>query len=130
MIIRSFEIKKLLFGDKLTSQITPESAFMRRKFITKSMASLGLIGVPFSKNVFGSVGNNNTDYHGELDYTRTTQVKQLEEVTSYKDVSTYNNFYEFGTGKGDPSKLAPSMLRVSPWTVKIEGLVKRKRVFG
>ena len=54
MIIRSFESKKLLFGDKLTSQITPESAFMRRKFITKSMASLGLIGVPFSSNVFGS----------------------------------------------------------------------------
>ena len=47
MIIRSFENKGLLFGDKLTSQITPESAFMRRKFITKSLAHLGLIGVPF-----------------------------------------------------------------------------------
>ena len=78
----------------------------------------------------GRLGNNNTDYHGELDYTRTKQFKQLEEVTSYKDVSTYNNFYEFGTGKGDPSKLAPSMLRVSPWTVEVDGLVKRKRVFG
>ena len=130
MSIRSFESKKLLFGDKLTSQITPESAFIRRKFITKSLAHLGLIGVPFSANVFGAAGNNNTDYHGKLDYTWTKQFKQLEELTSYEDVTTYNNFYEFGTGKGDPSKLAPSMLRVSPWTVEIDGLVKRKRVFG
>ena len=86
MSIRSFESKKLLFGDKLTSQITPESAFIRRKFITKSLAHLGLIGVPFSANVFGAAGNNNTDYHGKLDYTWTKQFKQLEELTSYEDV--------------------------------------------
>ena len=130
MSIRSADIKKLLFGDKLSSQITPESAFMRRKFITKSLANLGLIGVPFSSNVFGAVGNNTAGYHGKLDSNKTKQFKQLEELTSYKDVTTYNNFFEFGTGKGDPSKLAPSMLRVSPWTVEVDGLVKRKRVFG
>ena len=131
MSIRSFESKKLLFGDKLSSQITPEFAFMRRKFITKSLANLGLIGVPFSSNVFGAgENNNNTIYHGNLDYSRAKQFRKLEELTSYEDVTTYNNFYEFGTGKGDPSKLAPSMLRVSPWTIEIDGLVKRKRVFG
>ena len=103
MSIRSFDSKKLLFGDKLASQITPESAFMRRKFITKSMASLGLIGVPFSRNVFGSVGNNNTDYHGKLDYTKSKQFNQLEEVTSYKDVSTYNIFMNLGLVKETPA---------------------------
>ena len=120
MIIRSFENKKLLSGDKLSNKITPESAFMRRKFITKSLANLGLIGIPFSCNVYGAVGNN-TDYHGKLDYTTSKQFKQLEELTSYNDATTYKNFYEFGTGKGDPSKLAPSMLRVSPWTIEVDG---------
>ena len=92
MIIRSFENKKLLSGDKLSNKITPESAFMRRKFITKSLANLGLIGIPFSCNVYGAVGNN-TDYHGKLDYTKSKQFKQKEELTSYDDATTYNNFY-------------------------------------
>ena len=43
------------------------------------MAHLGLIGVSFSANVFGATGNNNTGYHGKLDYTGTSQFKQSEE---------------------------------------------------
>ena len=44
--------------------------------------------------------------------------------TPYKAVTTYNNYYEFGTDKGSPAKLAGS-LRVSPWTVEVGGEVKR-----
>jgi sulfoxide reductase catalytic subunit YedY len=43
-----------------------------------------------------------------------------EELTLYKDVTTYNNFYEFGTGKVDPSRNAHT-LRTSPWAVVIGG---------
>lgn len=43
-----------------------------------------------------------------------------EERTRYEDATTYNNFYEFGTGKGDPSSAART-LRTSPWTVAVEG---------
>ena len=39
-----------------------------------------------------------------------------EEMTRYEDITTYNNFYEFGTDKGDPSRAAKT-LRTSPWTV-------------
>ena len=48
----------------------------------------------------------------------------LEKVTDYKDASTYNNFYEFGTDKSDPAKNAHT-LKTTPWTVEVEGLVKK-----
>src|SRR5512140_3762997 len=47
----------------------------------------------------------------------------LEKVTEYKDATSYNNFYEFGTDKADPAQNAHT-LKTSPWTVEIEGLVK------
>ena len=43
-----------------------------------------------------------------------------EELTTYADVTSYNNFYEFGTGKADPSRAAKT-LRTSPWTVAVGG---------
>jgi methionine sulfoxide reductase catalytic subunit len=47
----------------------------------------------------------------------------MEKPTEYKDASTYNNFYEFGTDKADPAKNAHT-LKTAPWTVEVEGLVK------
>ena len=52
-----------------------------------------------------------------------------ETQTPYKDVTTYNNFYEFGTGKEDPSRNATNF-RTSPWTVSVEGEVKSPRKFS
>lgn len=43
-----------------------------------------------------------------------------EELTTYGDITTYNNFYEFGTGKSDPSNAAKT-LRTSPWSVAVGG---------
>ena len=48
----------------------------------------------------------------------------MEKVTPYKDASSYNNFYEFGTDKADPAVNAHT-LRTNPWSVDIEGLVKK-----
>ena len=48
----------------------------------------------------------------------------MDKLTAYKDASSYNNFYEFGTDKADPAKNAHT-LKTSPWTVEIEGLVKK-----
>jgi sulfoxide reductase catalytic subunit YedY len=49
-----------------------------------------------------------------------------ETVTPYKDVTNYNNYYEFSTEKDEPAKLAQKF-RTRPWTVKIDGLVDKKR---
>jgi len=47
-----------------------------------------------------------------------------EKLTDYKDVTSYNNYYEFGTDKGDPVKNAGT-LKSKPWTVEVEGLVSK-----
>ena len=44
-----------------------------------------------------------------------------EKINSFQDVSTYNNFYEFGTDKGEPSQYAKNF-KTQPWTVSVEGL--------
>src|SRR5256714_8092474 len=51
-----------------------------------------------------------------------------EPQTPYKDVTTYNNFYEFGTSKDSPARSA-STLKPRPWTVSVEGEVKKPKVF-
>ncbi len=47
-----------------------------------------------------------------------------DEPTRYEDATSYNNFYEFGTGKGDPARRA-GQLTVSPWQVRVDGLVEK-----
>lgn len=53
----------------------------------------------------------------------------MEKPTAYKDASSYNNFYEFGTDKADPAVNAHT-LKTSPWSVDIEGLVKKPGKLG
>ncbi len=52
----------------------------------------------------------------------------MDKATPYVDATTYNNFYEFGTDKGDPAKNAGT-LKTKPWTVAVEGLVKKPKVY-
>jgi sulfoxide reductase catalytic subunit YedY len=52
----------------------------------------------------------------------------IERPTSYKDITTYNNFYEFGLEKDDPAKHAGRM-KTRPWTVVVDGEVARPRTF-
>ena len=51
-----------------------------------------------------------------------------EEATAYKDITTYNNFYEFGTDKYSPARRAQALV-TRPWTVSVEGLVNKPKVF-
>ena len=53
----------------------------------------------------------------------------LDKPTAYKDATTYNNFYEFGTDKSDPARHAHT-LKTQPWTVEVEGLVKKPGRYG
>ena len=52
----------------------------------------------------------------------------VEEMTLLKDVTNYNNFYEFGTDKYSPAQFAGKM-RTRPWTVRVEGEIKRPKVY-
>jgi sulfoxide reductase catalytic subunit YedY len=52
-----------------------------------------------------------------------------EKINSFQDVSTYNNYYEFGTDKGEPANYAKNF-KTSPWTVSVEGLCAKPRKFS
>jgi sulfoxide reductase catalytic subunit YedY len=52
-----------------------------------------------------------------------------EQMTSFEDITSYNNFYEFGTGKGDPAAYAGAMT-TSPWAIEIDGMVDRPGTYS
>ena len=95
----------------LNSEITPESVFYdRRSFIGKSiaLASGSLAMLPG----LGSAG-----------------LQEDDAITPEKIVTSYNNFYEFGTDKSDPVNHAHNMV-VEPWTVKVSGRANKTGQFS
>jgi sulfoxide reductase catalytic subunit YedY len=101
------------------SQITPESAWRtRRQFLQQAAA--GTIGVAAGSLLAGCESAPEAA-QGALKYTRNAALSVADEPHSYEAITTYNNFYEFGTNKGDPAANAHT-LTTKPWTVKIDGL--------
>ena len=119
----------------LGSEITPEKIYGNRRNVLKQMAlAAGGVGlatwqerVAFAQDsVWGA-------RPGKLAVLAATPGRgdgfnAMEKVTSYKDASSYNNFYEFGTDKADPAINAHT-LKTSPWSVEVEGLVKKPTRF-
>jgi len=64
----------------------------------------------------------------KLDTVKSPLSTTGETLTSLDDITHYNNFYEFGTDKGDPSKNAGG-LPTRPWTIKVDGQVKNPKTF-
>ncbi len=88
------------------SDVTPKADFLNRRQLIKGAAGAlalgGIGGAAYAKGQYA--------------------VEGIVEVNSLEDITSYNNFYEFGTGKGDPAQYAHT-LTTDPWTVKIDGLV-------
>ncbi|MBW3510247.1 protein-methionine-sulfoxide reductase catalytic subunit MsrP [Janthinobacterium sp. NKUCC06_STL] len=105
-----------------SSEITPRAVFeSRRSFIKQvalgSVSSAALLEMA-SREAFAQGINP------KLAAKLNSAYSALEKQTAYKDATTYNNFYEFGTDKSDPAQNAGT-LRTRPWTVSIEGEVKK-----
>jgi len=81
------------------ADVTPEGAYLNRRQLMAGAAGLGLMG--------SAAG-----------------AQEALEPTSWDDITQYNNFYEFGTDKGDPARNAHT-LTTEPWTVRIDGLVDK-----
>ena len=88
------------------SEITPEKIYNNRRSFIKSISigagSIAISSLPFS-------GNAASD--------------KIDNKTSYKDITTYNNYYEFGTSKSDPYKNSQNF-KTNPWNISIEGEVE------
>lgn len=104
--------------DIRSSEITPEAVYRsRRDFLATAAAAAVGAAAGLGSGTVAAQGNL-----APLAATRNAQYVAPGKVNSYQDITTYNNFYEFGLDKSDPSQHAHA-LTVKPWTVKVDGLV-------
>ena len=120
------------FIHPLSSEITSRELYRGRRAVLKRLAS-GAAGAALASWA-GREASAQTARPGKLAAlagarSSVAGAATMEKVTDYKDITTYNNFYEFGTDKSDPAKNAHT-LKPAPWTVEIEGLVKKPGKFA
>jgi len=109
-----------------SSEITPKSVYLnRRKFLAGvGLAAVGGVGL---RDIGDLLNPPLTAYaNAKIEGIQKSSFSTTETQTPYKDVTNYNNFYEFSTDKYEPAGLAKDF-KTRPWTVKIEGDVKQKQ---
>ena len=94
------------------SEITPNAVWLRRRELLAGAAALGLAGSLADPAMAAALA------------AAKSPLSTDEPPTKLEDITSYNNFYEFGTDKGDPARYADK-LTTSPWTVKIDGMVAK-----
>ena len=99
-----------------SSEITPRSVYLKRREFLTAAAGAG-IAIAAGKSAFADT----------LNATKSNYTVD-EKLTPIKDVTTYNNFYEFGLDKADPAKLSGNF-KPRPWTVKVDGMVGKPGTF-
>jgi methionine sulfoxide reductase catalytic subunit len=106
---------------------TPKERYVRRREFLRTAA------VPLVAGTVGWAGSaRDAEAQGglaKLTFTKSPLSTTGEQLTPYADITTYNNFFEFGTDKGSPSQLAKN-LRTRPWTVTIDGAVAKGGQFA
>lgn len=136
-------------SDILSSEITPESVYLeRRKFLAGSVGlAIGAAASGISSSVFAAQGDG-LRAQAPSELVRSAPAKWWEEkfssisaatpdgvfstaedLTPYRDVISYNNFYEFGVEKGDPVANSGEF-KMDPWTVTIEGEVDKPGIYN
>lgn len=106
-----------------SSEITPREVFENRREFLKAAGFSVAVGAISS--MLPPVALAASERQKITGFSKTAYGKD-EKLTSYEDVTTYNNFYEFGTDKGDPVVHA-KLFKPRPWTVSIEGEVKKPK---
>jgi methionine sulfoxide reductase catalytic subunit len=110
-----------------SSEITPKSAyFTRRRFITGAAATGAAVAAGFYLRNTVSEANRTVEASAKLSGITKSQFSTTEKPTSFQDITNYNNYYEFSTDKYKPNGLSANF-RARPWTVSIEGLVKKPK---
>jgi sulfoxide reductase catalytic subunit YedY len=120
------------FEHPVPSEITPRAVYEDRRNLLKWMAT-GAAGATLATWAGREAFAQQAQRPGKLAAMNTVKsnvagATTMEKITDYKDASTYNNFYEFGTDKADPARNAGT-LKTNPWTVEVDGLVKKPTKF-
>lgn len=110
-----------------SSEITPKATYLNRRSFLAGAAIAGaaaVTGVAFRDLATPSL---TAQANAKIDGLQKSPFSTTEKETPYKDVTNYNNFYEFSTDKYEPADLAKNF-KTRPWTVTIDGDVKKKQV--
>ncbi len=105
--------------DIKSSEITDHKLYLNRRSFLVGAASLAL--APSSLAAATPVGQ-------PLKATRNKEFVVEDAPTKFESITTYNNFYEFGVNKDDPSRMA-HLLKPRPWTVEVSGHVARPKTY-
>ena len=104
------------WNGKLTeNDVTPESVYLNRRNL---IAGAGVAGLGLAGLGLGTMGGSPAE-----------AAPQGLKPNSFEDITNYNNYYEFGTGKEDPARYA-SALTTAPWSVEINGMVDKPGTYG
>lgn len=115
------------FNHAVTSEITPRALYLSRRDLVSGLATgAALAGLPQSLLAQTAGPGKLPRLPGSKSEVAGASV--IEKLTPYKDITSYNNYYEFGTDKGSPARAAGA-LKPRPWTVEVEGEVRKPGVF-
>ena len=109
--------------DILPSEITPKGIYENRRRFIQAAGIIAAAGLGASALMRARPARAVTKLSA-----RPSPLSVSETPTSFKDVTTYNNYYEFGTDKTDPSETS-NTLKTRPWTVAVEGEIKKPKVY-
>ena len=109
-------------ADIRESEVTPQALFLKRR---EFIAAAGVTAAAVAATGVGAFGAADDIDAQNPNAQKLANLKKGpfntdEKLNSYKDVTTYNNFYEFGLDKGDPARYAHS-LKTRPWSIVVEG---------
>ena len=104
-------------NDMKYSEVTPKSVWLNRRDLLKSAG-----GATIAASLAGAA-------NGAAFEASKSEYSTIEEPNDLDDITSYNNFYEFGTGKGDPARYA-NELTTEPWSVVIDGMVGKPGTYA
>jgi sulfoxide reductase catalytic subunit YedY len=108
--------------DLRPSDVTPKALYLRRREFIQGVGGAAVAAaasLAAGASTVAEAGQNPNAYRFPS-VKKGSPYDTTETLNSYKDITTYNNFYEFGLDKGDPARYAHS-LKPSPWSVVVEG---------
>src|SRR6266699_6450128 len=115
--------------DLTYADVTPKSVYLNRRNFLRAMGIVGASAVSGKRLLELALPSQMAFAGTKLIGLKPSPFSTTEKQNSYQDVTHYNNFYEFGTDKGDPAKNAQHF-NTSNWTVSVEGEVKKPRKFS
>ena len=115
-------------NDIPSSEITPEHVYRtRRQFMAAAAATAGVAA--FAGGQLLAHPGAEVEAATKLNTVKSPLSTAGLTPTSYQDITSYNNYYEYGVNKGDPAQNAQHA-KTYPWSVKVEGLVNKPRTFS